>query len=201
MSLSSPIKQTDISLIVGRRGSGKSNLTKVLVKSMLASKAFEVRIIDPLKEFMEFNEPNIERSTYIDYGEQEQFEKYLKELRNKNWNGMLVIDEADGFFPNQTKLLPLQKKLIHIGRHWGIGVIFVTRRLSNLHTDIVSQAHKIMSFRLFAGADANYLENMQLGELVEPIWNLNQYEFVLFDSNAQSQDDRIVICNPVPLVK
>ena len=172
MSLQSPIKQTDISLIVGRRGSGKSNLTKVLVKSMLASKVFEVKIIDPLKEFGEFNAEGIQRSQYIDYGEQKQCEDYIKQLRKENWKGMLIIDEADGFFPNRINLLPLQKKLIHIGRHWGIGVIFVTRRLANLHTDIVSQAHKIMSFRLFAGADANYLENMQLGELIEPIWNL-----------------------------
>ena len=199
MSLQSPIKQTDLTLIVGRRGSGKSNLTKILVKSMLASKVFEVKIIDPLKEFMEFNTDGIQRSQYIDYGEQKQCEDYLKQLRKENWKGMLVIDEADGFFPNRINLLSMQKKLIHIGRHWGIGVIFVTRRLANLHTDIVSQAHKILSFRLFAGADANYLDNMQLGELIEPIWNLSEYEFVMFDSMQNNPEDRIVICNPVPL--
>jgi hypothetical protein len=127
------------------------------------------------------------------WGDQTAFETFLGGIIGK-WKGMLVVDEADGFFPNRKNLLHAQKTLIHLGRHYGLGVIFITRRLANLHTDVISQTSKIFSFRLFSGADANYLEAMQLSEIIAPIWGLEKYHFVFFDSET----GQLAQCPPIP---
>lgn len=185
------IKQTDVLTVCGRRGSGKSNLTKTLIKFLVNSRC-PVMVVDPLQEHREFDRLGV-INKYIPYGDQQGFDDFLQTIIGK-WKGMLVIDEADGYFPNRKNLLPYQKTLIHLGRHYGLGMLFVTRRLSNLHTDVISQTSKLFSFRLFAGADANYLSLMQLEELIEPIWNLEKYSYVFYDS----EQGEINVCPPLP---
>lgn len=185
------IKQTDIITVCGRRGSGKSNLSKTLILTLI-NMGCPVLIIDPLQEHREFTKYGA-LNKYIPYGDQQAFNDFLGQIIGK-WKGIIVIDEADGYFPNKKNLFPNQKTLIHLGRHYGLGMLFVTRRLANLHTDVISQTSKLFSFRLFAGADANYLSLMQLEELIDPIWNLEKYEFVFFDSETGSVD----VYEPLP---
>lgn len=188
-SINLDISQTDILTICGRRGSGKSNLAKTLIRFLINS-GCPVIIIDPLQEHRDFSGAT---NKLIMWGDQQSFENFLAQIIG-TWRGIIVIDEADGFFPNRKNLLPHQKTLIHLGRHYGLGMIFVTRRLANLHTDVISQTSKLFSFRLFSGADANYLSLMQLNELIEPIWNLEKYHFVYFDGNT----GEMAICPPIP---
>lgn len=191
--------QTDIWCIVGKRGSGKSNITKNLIKMLVQFKC-PVLIIDPLNEHREFDKYGVKRAV-IEYGEPEQLDKVLDEIYNSGWKGVIVVDEADGFYPNQTKLSKQRKYLIHLGRHRGLGCICITRRLSNLHTDVVSQAHKLVIFRLSAGADKNYLDNAQLSELVPAIWTLQKYHYVFHDHEraTDEQGNFIVnVCSPAP---
>jgi len=183
------IRQTDVITICGRRGSGKSNLAKTIIRFLLNSRC-PVIIIDPLQEHRDFQGA---QNKFLMFGDQQGCNNFIGQLIGK-WKGILVIDEADGFFPNRKILLPWQKYLVHLGRHYGIGIIFITRRLANLHTDCIAQTSKLFSFRLFAGADANYLSLMQLDELIEPIWNLEKFHFVFFDGNT----GELAICPPIP---
>ena len=185
------IKQTDQIVIGGKKGSGKTNLTKTIVKWLL-TQGCPVVIIDPLLEYREFESQGA-TIKYIQYGNVAQFNTYIKELFNK-FKGFLVIDEADGFFPNKTNLMTPSRTLIHLGRHYGIGSMYVTRRLSNLHTDVISQTGKLFLFRLYAGADAQYLNNAQLGEIVDPVFNLEKYWFVSYDADTST----IQVNEPIP---
>ena len=175
------IKQTDQVVICGKKGSGKTNLAKTLIKWLL-SVGCPIIIIDPLWEYREFEQMGaiVIHIRHHDIG---KFNSYLNTLYTK-FHGIIVIDESDSFLPNKTSLLTPSYTLIHLGRHYGIGSIFVTRRLSNLHTDVISQTGKLFLFRLYAGADRQYLENAQLGEIVDPVFNLEKYEFVSYDADT-----------------
>lgn len=185
------IKQTDQMVIGGKKGSGKTNLMKTLIKWLLSVHC-PVIIIDPLWEYKEFEQQGA-IVMHIKYGNVAQFNNYINQLFTK-WKGILVIDEADGFLPNKTNLLNPSRTLIHLGRHYGIGSAFVTRRLSNLHTDVISQTGKLFLFRLYAGADAQYLERAQLGEIVDPVFNLEKYWFVSYDADTAT----IQVNEPIP---
>jgi len=185
------IKQTDQMVIGGKKGSGKTNLMKTLIKWLVSVKC-PVIIIDPLWEYKEFETMGV-TVIHIKYGNVTEFNNYINKLYNK-WKGILVIDEADGFLPNKTNLLNPSRTLIHLGRHYGIGSAFVTRRLSNLHTDVISQTGKLFLFRLYAGADAQYLERAQLGEIVDPVFNLEKYWFVSYDADTAT----IQVNEPIP---
>ena len=73
--------------------------------------------------------------------------------------------------------------------------MYVTRRLANLHTDVISQTGKLFLFRLYAGADAQYLERAQLGEIVTPVFNLERYWFVSYDADTAT----VQVNQPIPL--
>ena len=185
------IKQTDQIVIGGKKGSGKTNLMKTLIK-WLITVGCPVIIIDPLWEYKEFEQQGA-TVVHIKYGNVVEFNNYINQLYTK-WKGMLIIDEADGFLPNKTNLLIPSRTLVHLGRHYGIGSAYVTRRLSNLHTDVISQTGKLFLFRLYAGADAQYLERAQLGEIVDPVFNLEKYWFVSYDADTAT----IQINEPIP---
>ena len=194
--ISSTIASTDIIIIAGKRGSGKSNATLVYIEFLL-SQGCPIAIADPLLEFQEYRN----RGCIVEnlpYGDITAFDKWLDALKSQKFEGMVIIDEADGFFPNRKDLSPIRKSLIHIGRHWGMGIIAVTRRLSNLHTDLVSQANKLLIFRLFSGADLEYLKRANFdNDVINCVANLDKYWFLFIDDN----EDNYVEHQPLQLLK
>jgi hypothetical protein len=99
----------------------------------------------------------------------------------KNRNEFIVTDEADKFWKNRTSLSNVQSDFIDIGRHWGLGGMFVTRRLAKLHTDLVANANKIFLFKLWTKADLDYLRGADLGDFVPIVAKLEKYQFLGID--------------------
>lgn len=176
------IKNTDICIIAGMRGFGKTTLFKALVVDAKRSPDFarlkvETRVIDPLMELKDIG------GEYVAYGDRVNYNKILKYAFQKK-NVFLPTDEADGFFKNKSSLTKIENEFIHIGRHWGSGAIFCTRRLSNMHTDLVSQANKLFIFKLVSKADLDYFAGCGFGEYVDYVANLNKYEFLVIDNDT-----------------
>lgn len=185
------IKCSDKVLIIGLTGSGKTTLAKALMNN--AVNFFPIKIIDPLNDYQDIKN-NVE-VIYIEHGNREEVNKLIKSVWGK-WNGLLCFDEADSYFPNKQTLSNWEKRLIHIGRHANIGYCAITRRLSNLHTDMVSQANKLFVFNLWQRADLDYLRQCGLPlsfELDDIILSLGEYWFVAIDI----KNKEIQVCDPI----
>ena len=194
------IKQTDQMVIGGVKGSGKTNLGKTFTKFLIVSKC-PIIIVEPLLEHKEFEKYGVS-VIHIPFGDHKKFDEWLGKLQRSGWKGILIVDESDGYFPNipNTRLLPNSNRLVHLGRHYGMGLISLTRRLARLHPDVVSQTSKLFMFRLFSRADFNYVQECQLDEMSNLIPTLGKYEFVVFDSE-KLDEGRIFVHAPVPEYK
>ena len=190
------IKTTDLCLIAGKRGSGKTNLLLYLIKQLTQSK-MNLIIIDPVYDLRDNLPKNDPRIVHIPYGNRKKFDAILLKLLKSGWKGMLIVDEADRFFPNRTKLTNLENHFIQIGRHYGIGMIAVTRRLSNLHTDLATQASKLFMFKHWNRNDLMYLKESSLGEYAALLVGLEKYHFLYLNPDV----DIAQICTPVPIQK
>ena len=191
-----PFKQTDIGLIAGKRGSGKTNLTLYLIDTFVKLGA-NVIIVDPVHD-LRGNLPQYEEKiVHIPYGNRAMFNKLMYKLIKENWKGIIIVDEADKFFPNMQKLTDLENYFIQIGRHHGIGLIAVTRRLAKMHTDLASQANKLYLFKHWQRADLDYLKESNLGDYAHLIRPLEKYHFLYLDTDVEY----VQTCDPVPVMK
>lgn len=169
------IKSTDLCLIAGQRGSGKTILAQGIIKStepqFIKEHGYGYDKIDPLLEL---------GGEFIRYGDRISYNKKIKswfELKNR----FTVTDESDGFFPNGKTLTRWENDYVQIGRHWGLGGIFITRRFAKLHTDLVSNASKLFIFRLWQRADLIYLQQSGLDQVMDLMPELQPYEFISVD--------------------
>jgi hypothetical protein len=181
-----PIESTDINIIIGKRRSGKTVLMRALIDStepefikqtsQTLGTAKEFIKIDPLMEF---------GGQYIRYGDIMEYNKIIKSMFETK-NEFIVTDEADGFWKNRSALTTQQNEFINIGRHWGLGGLFITRRLAKLHTDLVSNANKLFIFKLWTKADFDYLRGADLADFIPIISNLEKYQFLGIDLDNNS---------------
>ena len=172
------ITSTDIVIVAGQRGSGKTTLAQGLINStepeFIKQHGYGFDRVDPLLEL---------GGTFVRYGDRLTFNKLIQEWF-KLKNRFIVADEADGFFPNKVMLSRWENDFIQIGRHWGLGAIFMTRRFPNLHTDLVSNANKLFIFKLWNRADLNHLKESGLNQVVDYMEDLQPFEFVSVDLNT-----------------
>ena len=172
---------TDKILIAGKSGSGKSTLMIELIKYLepiyqeMTSRQLGIKKsfikIDPM---MQFN------GIPIRYGDRTANDEILKKMF-QTAPEFIIEDEADGFFPNKLTLSSVESDFINIGRPCGLGGMFITRRLSNLNTNLVSNANKIFMFKLWQSADLRYLYNSNFGDFIPIVSRLEPYEFLYID--------------------
>lgn len=195
-----PFKQTDIGLIAGKRGSGKTNLVLYLIDTFTKLGA-NIIIVDPVfdlrNNLAKINEQYGEKIVHVPYGNRKQFEQLLYKLMKEKWKGIIIADEADKFFPNMQKLSDIENYFIQIGRHHGIGLIAVTRRLAKMHTDLTSQANKLYMFKHWQRADIDYLRESNLGDYAHLLKDLEKYWFLYLDTDVEF----VQVTEPVPVMK
>lgn len=173
---------TDKIIIAGKSGSGKTVLMRSLIKGnepiyteLIRNKYHVTKVfikIDPLNQF---------GGQYVRYGDRVTYDKILLGMF-KTAPEFIVTDEADQFFPNRVSLSNVENDFIQIGRPSKLGGMFITRRLAELNTNLVSNANKLFLFRMWSSADIKYLENCSIKkEAINIVGNLNPYQFLYID--------------------
>lgn len=171
------LKSDGIYIIIGTRGSGKTTLAKWLI-DLLRKYDVKILVYDYLKEYGNLKSNNVEIH-YANLHDEKDFDKVLERIL-KNGNIFFVVEEADKFFNVRENLTGNKSELIHRGRHYGIGGLFITRRIANLNKDVVSQADLIFSFYQFLPNDIEYLREF-IGDYVYQLTKLKEHEFMIWN--------------------
>jgi len=200
-----------IRLVIGKRGSGKSVLTKYLIRNdrrlvvydimseYVEGVVFDSGDIGEGLEMREFWRHVYRRSFRIIYRPLSvKFEiLWLATAVFSLGDLTFVIEEIDAVCTPFDIPEPMQA-IIQRGRHKNIELIGVTPAPFGIHRDLTRQAKDIFIFRTSEPRDIHYLRQL-LGERIEPkLAALEQYEFVQWSDShdelriGKVQDDKII---------
>ena len=123
------IKVTDIFCILGKRGSGKSEIAKHFIRKM-DSNEYPILIMDVNDEYKkdEYENAVIYKSKNLE----EYFSNYsdrIKRFIDSNNSGMIVFEDADVLISQSKLPMPIYDLIIR-GRHKNMGCMFLFRRAS-----------------------------------------------------------------------
>ena len=111
---------------------------------------------------------------------------------------MLVYEEANRYIPNRGSIPEAVGEVVDLGRHYetdvgdGIAVMYVTRRPSQLDTDVIELADYLVVYRVRGKNDKKRL-NSEASGLGDKASQLGEYEYLLV-----RPDRSIVHMSPVP---
>jgi hypothetical protein len=181
------MKEKLISLIFGKRGSGKTYLATHLTQTEHRLIVFDTLgeytngvIFDDLKDLAEFwlnRARGNFRLVYRPLQPEADFEKICCWI----WlcgNLTLLVEEIDTFGSPQ-KIGRYFAHIVQRGRHRNITLIGITQRPYGIHRLLTSQAKEICVFSTNEPRDLDYLRDLLGGNEIENlIKGLNQFEFV-----------------------
>jgi len=162
--------------IFGLQGSGKTTLAKYILKHHPGG-----WVIDVLGEYQGFNRYVMRDRTITGIPELNLAIEYI--LRNEQPE-MLIIDEANRYCKPRMTLPEMISYLNDFHRHFGLAIGFISRRPSQLHTDLVELAHYLFIFKLVGRNDKQYLESLRIG-LSDAVSELQPHEFIFYDRELQ----------------
>lgn len=159
--------------IFGLQGSGKTTLAKFILRKFGDSGW----VIDVLNEYEGFNryvmnDRNFSGRDELDLAIQMILQKFKPKL--------LIIDEANRYCPSKVPLPESVSYLNDFHRHMNLAIGFISRRPTQLNTDLVELAHYLFIFKLAGKNDLTYLDNLYPG-LGETVFNLPLHSFVFFN--------------------
>jgi hypothetical protein len=175
-------------VVVGKQGTGKTIFVKSLVHKYLSAKV-GVLIIDPLSEY------EIEKATIFrpenHSAPQAEVELALKMLvvnpfieKQPKQYGFIVFEECTRYFPNRQPLPAYFGYLNDYARHVPVGMCFVGRRFSQMHTDISELAHVHIIYRQDGVNDLQRCDEMKKG-LSERVENLKEYHYIELNEKGE----------------
>lgn len=136
-------------LVTGIQGSGKTYYTKWFIKKYF-KKTITYRVTS------DFDKENVYLYRPAEnqvLGEFKEFGKHVRNLAKDGKISCCVVDEADLFFHNNFEISEEWNDLILMHRHYGLTIIFITRRPQDVPTRMVESCHHIFIFKL-EGANA-----------------------------------------------
>ena len=172
-------KQNKITVIFGRKGSGKSYYANQISRAM-----GPVVIFDPLNEYkggyyfykladfrkwawlMRF------KRVILKFVDDDDFRAAFGIVFEIGYTTILV-EETD-MFANSSFIIPELAKILKYGRHKRINQIYISRRPYEINRLVTSQADKIIVFKQSEGRDIDFLE--RLGFNPNEIMGLKLYE-------------------------
>ena len=176
------LRPTDVSMVIGQRGTGKSVLADHLLQEY-SDEGHKTFVYDTVRDH-----PNFKREVPNDVS-LEDFEIWAEKLF-KEGNLIACLEEID-MFCTSSRIGPWFKKLVSLGRHEGIGLIITARRIADVHKLPPSQAHHFFIFRCHLPNDIIYLRKF-IGDDVDLLTTLEDFHYLHW-FNGKSQ-----ICEPVP---
>ena len=181
-------------VIAGRQGSGKTQLARHLAGLFDPAR---LTVYDPMRQFL--GKPFEGAGVYHpkDTRSRTEFDAWLRHTlppkgRRSSKYDCVIVDESNIFMPMGRRLTPAMDSHVSLGRHFGTTLICVTRRLQQLHTDVVELADYLVTFRL-RGANASRRLNEESPGLGIEARGLPPYHY------AVSDGDGYTVHSPVPL--
>ena len=180
------LRTDSIIVIAGMRGSGKTNLLKLLVSPLKIPYA----IYDPLDQY-----GNVSTHRIVPAPDTlETFEATCKRVWERG-NFLLIVEECEVYLRNKGELPPYAKMCILRGRNRGIGMWLCTRRIADLHKTPVSQADHLFLYRMFLPNDIDYISQFIPKEQAQGLDHMKPFWFLHYSSGTAE------LCPPVAEVK
>lgn len=189
------IRPTDVIVIAGKRGGGKTTLAKILLAQSIPYKRLVV--FDVMKQYagmglvcknstdlrlaMQYREPRIifqPVNVSIDASEL----MFLLAYTYRDY--FLVIEEADRIAYTHF-IGKNHSQILDLGRHHGNGLMELSRKVNRLHSLPSSQATHFFIFKTFLPADIKYLEDFLPPTLAESIKGLSLHECAYYNSETE----------------
>ncbi len=167
-----------ITLVFGKRGSGKTYLVKKLIRdlySAVVADVFNEYAPLPLAKTPQDIVDNRKIRVMMDSENAENlFLETISHLKNRT----IVIEEIDRFC-SPYWIEPRLDRLVRYGRHKNISIIGVSRRPVEIHRNLTANANEIISFRMIEPNDLKYFRQISTNFSME-IQHLGRYEFAKF---------------------
>jgi DNA helicase HerA-like ATPase len=175
------INITDIFCVLGKRGSGKSEIAKHFIRQM-QNNDYPILILDINNEYKQKDFPYVDifqGKSITDYVE--NYDREIDKFISKNNSGMIIFEDVDVLVSSTSIPMPILDLVIR-GRHKNIGCMFLFRRAANIHKQILYNSHHIFIPRLNLPNDIEYLANyIPDSETILPY--LNKYEFLEYETD------------------
>ncbi len=178
--------------IIGKKNTGKTTLAN----RFIINRTKPCIIVDPADQFKEYklflspqellrymvdNGFTISKPLRVAFSEQAEFDQLCKIcLAHKNI--LLVVDEVD-MFDSPTSQSRYFKKIIHLGRHYGLDLITTSRRPASISRDLTSQTDTFYLFKVTEETDLIYFKKRN-SELAQIVRELKPYYHIKYDDDA-----------------
>lgn len=197
------IGDTDVALVLGMRGVGKTTLTKnlseIFPRKLIFDRLLEYSgdiILTGSQEFKAWWEKNHERENFCAVIRFKQgidaesltadFDEVLRVIYQcefyKNSRGItsrtgIIIEELQNYCSPQG-IAPFLLETLHTGRHAGIAILGNTQRPALIHSSFFSLSSHIFVGRLFSDRDTEKLRSSGFGSAAIQAPSLNPGEFL-----------------------
>lgn len=172
------IRSTDRVAITGQPGTGKTTLTTYLASLFPED---QLVIVDPLDQYRSF--PDQCRYIPPDRNPAQEMDALSRQVMARG-NTVLVVEEAQKYFPESAKVGENTMALLNRGRNYGIGVIASTQRIQHMGKYFFDLARVCIFFRC-GFQSRKYIQQMVPPEVARIIWSLPDYHFVHYNLHSE----------------
>lgn len=175
-----------IHLIFGKKGGGKSTLSKALAQ-LYQNKIVFLSPVETLKryDFEAFTLKDVfESVSVVKNGEivlvanaDIDAMEIVSGLAIERENFTIIIDEAERYAKS-----PGLQNLIHYSRHFTINLICNTRRYTDVTPLLRSQYDYFYCFKVTEPADLQYIQSIIGQDCITTVQNLQQFQYIQFPS-------------------
>lgn len=184
------IKKNAISLVVGRKGCGKSTLAKALAKGVK-----RLIILDPQSEYdvglrvNNFNQFTEALQKYR-FNDDVKIRYFPQDKKDAKFMFSLICDvvydfadvtfliEELGYFMSATSFPASFARLVMGSRHQRVNIIGVTQRATKIPRDLRSQADVIYTFQQVEPGDVKYISEFMEMRNVNRVRSLTNHNFI-----------------------